>query len=49
MIEFIAGPTLNGSGDRAAGRSAWARAASAMADWAVMAALARFIDRVSSI
>ncbi len=46
MTEFMAGPT---SGDRAAGRSAWARAASAIADWAVMAALARFSDSASSI
>ena len=49
MTEFMAGPTLNGSDERAAGRSAWARAASAIADWAVIAAFARFIDRVSSI
>src|SRR5690606_11039488 len=44
----MAGATLNGSGDRAAGRSAWARAASAIAAWAVIAALAMFSDRVSS-
>jgi hypothetical protein len=29
MTLVMAGPTLNGSGDRAAGRSAWLRAASA--------------------
>ncbi|GAA0215341.1 hypothetical protein GCM10009081_32920 [Brevundimonas nasdae] len=43
----MAGATLNGSADRAAGRSAWLSAASAMALWAIIAALARFIDRVS--
>src|SRR6478672_1994981 len=49
MTGFMAGPTLNGSGERAAGRSACDRAASAIAAWAVMAALARFMDSVSSI
>ena len=47
VFAVMAGATLNGSGDRAAGRSAWLSAASAMAAWAVMAALAMFIDRVS--
>ena len=47
MTELMAGATLNGSADRAAGRSAWLSAASAMALWAIIAALARFIDRVS--
>lgn len=48
MTEDMAGATLNGSGDRAAGRSACDRAASATAVWAIIAALARFNDRVSN-
>src|SRR5690606_12366442 len=45
--EVMAGPTLSGSADRVAGRSARLRAASARADCAVMAARAMFRDRVS--
>ena len=47
MIDVRAGAMLKGSGDKAAGRSACDRAASAKAPCAIIAALARFIDRVS--
>ena len=49
MTSVRAGATWKGSGLSAAGRSAWRRAASAMAPWAVRAARARFIDRLSSV
>jgi hypothetical protein len=42
-----AGPTWNGSGDSAAGRSAWRSAISAIAPCAVSAARARFADSCS--
>src|ERR1700761_6272149 len=45
----MAGPTWKGSGDSAAGRSAWRSAASARAPWAVIAARARFTDSFSSV
>jgi len=48
MTSVRAGPTWNGSGVSAAGLSAWRRAASAMAPWAVTAARARFADSFSS-